>query len=66
MLAHAERNGWNGAINAARTILPVEYSQRIRSLYKSPEDDPSGSIASTNGLESTAAQSLVPREGQKP
>lgn len=47
MLAHAERNGWNAAINAARVILPVEYSQRIRALYKLPEDDPS--LTSTNG-----------------
>lgn len=48
LLAMAERNGWNAAINAARTILPVEYSQRIRALYKSPDDDPSGSVTSGN------------------
>jgi hypothetical protein len=34
MLAHAERNGWNGAINAARLLLPVEYSRKISALYK--------------------------------
>jgi hypothetical protein len=41
MLAHAERNGWNAALNAARTILPVEHSRALRALYKIPDDDPS-------------------------
>jgi hypothetical protein len=51
MLGLAERNGWNAAINAVRTILPFEYSQKIRALYKRPEDDPSTLPASREGGE---------------
>lgn len=35
---HAERNGWNAAINACRQLLPVQYSQMLRPLYKVPDE----------------------------
>jgi hypothetical protein len=34
LLKHSEDNGWNAAINAARFLLPVEYSRVIRTLYR--------------------------------
>lgn len=42
LLKTAEKNGWNSAINACRQILPVEYSMRIRSLYRDAPPLPNG------------------------
>lgn len=39
LLKGSEDNGWNAAINAARLLLPVEYSQVIRTLYRDPLKD---------------------------
>lgn len=38
LIKGAEDNGWNAAINACRLLLPVEYSQRIKHLYRVPTD----------------------------
>lgn len=42
LLKKSEDNGWNAAINACREMLPVHYSQAVRSLYRLPSSTKEG------------------------